>query len=190
MPRQRKYRQSCGRPVANYGYVDFCIGQLGSWISIDLGVRFCHAKKMIFSPSVTLYFAMTPPPQYGISSGTSPHCDSPPFVIAIKDQEIDKHHFCMRMKHNSATATKGKLWVRKWTRSALAHWDQDPDILQGLNGSSTVTPFTPARTDYSATPWNEGDYYEVNHEKEQDCDGMMDGDDDKEVMLLLCLCCC
>ena len=92
----------------------------------------------------------------GVSSGKSPHCDSPPFVFSIVDKEIDKHHFCVRLKHNSQ-ATKGVLWVRKWTDSALAHWDQDPDILQG----NATRPFTPAHTDYSSTPWNEGDYYAV-----------------------------
>jgi hypothetical protein len=91
------------------------------------------------------------------ASGSSPHCDSPPFAIEITDEEIHKHHFCIRLKHNSATARKGVIWVRKWTQSALSHWDQDPDILQG----NETAPFTPARTDYSSTPWNEDDYYAV-----------------------------
>ena len=39
----------------------------------------------------------------------------------------------------------------------MAHWDQDPDILQG----NATEPFTPARTDYSVTRWNESDYYAV-----------------------------
>lgn len=89
-------------------------------------------------------------------AGKSPKCDSPPFVISIVDREVDKHHFCIRMKHNSA-AKKGLIWVRKWTPSALAHWDQDPDILQG----NATAPFTPAHTDFSSTPWNDGDYYAV-----------------------------
>jgi hypothetical protein len=93
----------------------------------------------------------------GTASGHTPHCDSPPFSIAVADAEVDKHHFCLRMKHNSASATRGVVWVRKWTDSALAHWDQDPDILQG----NETAPFSPANTDYSSTPWNEGDYYEV-----------------------------
>ncbi len=93
----------------------------------------------------------------GTVSGKSPRCDSPPFVITIADKEVDKHHFVVRMKHSSAQATKGVIWVRKWTPSALAHWDQDADILQG----NATPPFTPARTDYSVTPWNEGDYYSV-----------------------------